>query len=211
MQLVDRDCELINLARGKRVLHLGAVGFTDFLPEDRAQNAPSTLHWKLTQVADVTGIDYSREVIDAYHRDGIFDNVIYGNVENLSDVEIDGTFDVVIAADIIEHLSNPGLMLEGIKQFCRNGVEVVITTPNAFGVANFLRFAAGTFREGAEHVMTFNVYNLCQILKRHGFTVERIDTCYQQHAAKKRLFPLMRAMLKRIPAFGGTLFVVSHF
>jgi SAM-dependent methyltransferase len=210
MRLIDRDAELIHLARGRRVLHLGAVGYADLSAEERVTRAPNTLHWSLTNVGDVTGIDYSRDVVDAYRRDGIFSNVIYGNVENLSAVDRIGTFDLIIAADIIEHLSNPGLMLESVKRFCNNDSEMVITTPNAFGISNLMRYMVGTFHEGAEHVMTFNMYNLCQLMHRHGFSVVRTDTCYQHHAARKRFFKIKRAVLRKVPAFGGTLLIVAR-
>jgi hypothetical protein len=57
-------------------------------------------------------------------------------------------------------------MLDGIKRFCASDTRVIITTPNAFGAPNYLRYSAGRFREEAEHVMSFNERNL-------GFLVEK--------------------------------------
>lgn len=208
---LDRDRAILDIARGRRVLHLGCVGHADQTPEERVRLARNTLHWKLSDTADTTGVDYSREVIDEYRRLEIFDNVVPGDVQRLDEVALDGRFEVVVAADIIEHLSNPGAMLDGIKRFCGDDTRVVITTPHAFGRPNFLRFLAGRFRDGAEHVMTFNVDNICNLVERHGYTVERLDTCHQPHARRHGLlFALARAVFAAMPKLGGTLFMVAR-
>ncbi|MFQ5783929.1 MAG: class I SAM-dependent methyltransferase [Alphaproteobacteria bacterium] len=210
-RFVDRDHAILDIARGRRVLHLGCVGHADETPEERVQLASNTLHWKLTDEADTVGVDYSREVIDEYRVLGIFDNVIAGDVQRLEDVALDGPFDIVVAADIIEHLSSPGAMLDGIKRFCGAETRVVITTPHAFGLLNFIRFLLGRFRDGAEHVMTFNADNIHNLLERHGYAVERLDTCHQPHARRHGpLFTLGKVAFAAAPRLGGTLFVVAR-
>ena len=66
-------------------------------------------------------------------------------------------FDVIVIGDLIEHLSNPGLMLYRIKKFCDERTKIIITTPNAFGLLNFIRYSINKFKEGNEHVMSFNI------------------------------------------------------
>jgi 2-polyprenyl-3-methyl-5-hydroxy-6-metoxy-1,4-benzoquinol methylase len=117
------------------------------------------------------GVDRGGAVIEEMRKLGIFDNVVRGDVERLDELPMDQKFDVVIAGDIIEHLSNPGQMLDGIKRFCRADTRVIITTPNAFGAPNYLRYSTGKFREGAEHVMSFNEQNLVTLLQRHGYVI----------------------------------------
>ncbi|HEX8770144.1 MAG TPA: class I SAM-dependent methyltransferase, partial [Acidimicrobiales bacterium] len=41
-----------------------------------------------------------------------------------------GSFDVVICADILEHLPDPAAALAGIGRYCRPGGAVVISVPN---------------------------------------------------------------------------------
>lgn len=208
---VDRDEAILDAARGRRVLHLGCVGNTDLPPDERVRLAQSSLHWKLTAQADVVGIDYSAEVIEEYRRQNIFHNIIAGNVQLLQEVKLEGLFDVVIAADIIEHLSNPGALLEGIKPFCNTASRILITTPSAFGLPNFIKFLLGHFRDGEEHVMTFNFDNINNLLKRHGYEVVRFDTCFQHFAKSSRLlFPIGKSVFKAFPKLGGTIFVVAR-
>jgi 2-polyprenyl-3-methyl-5-hydroxy-6-metoxy-1,4-benzoquinol methylase len=208
---IDRDEAILEAARGRRVLHLGCVGNTDLPQDDRVRLAQSSLHWKLTAQADVVGIDYSAEVIEEFRRQNIFHNILAGNVQLLHEVDVKGVFEVVIAADIIEHLSNPGALLEGIKPFCNAASRILITTPSAFGLPNFIKFLLGYFRDGEEHVMTFNFDNINNLLKRHGYEVIRFDTCFQPFAKTHRLlFPIGKSVFKAWPKLGGTIFVVAR-
>ena len=164
----------------------------------------------MSQVSQVVGIDYSKEIISYYREKGIFDNILYGNVENLHELDLKRTFGVIVAGDIIEHLSNPGLLLEGIKRFCHEDTIIIITTPHSFGLPNFIRFAFQKFSEGREHVMTFSIPTISNLLERHGFAVDSIDTCYQNHALQSGfLFEVGRKIFERFPQFGGTIFVVA--
>jgi len=210
-RFLDRDRAIAEIARARRVLHLGCVGNTDLAPAERVARARQSLHWMLSEIADTTGVDYSAEVVETYRADGLFDNILVGDVQRLEALDLAGPFDVVVAADIIEHLSNPGAMLDGIRRLCRADSDVVITTPHAFGLPNYLRFLAGRFRDGAEHVMTFNADNIANLLARHGFRIIRLDSCHQANARRHGLaFGVARALLSAAPRLGGTLFVVAR-
>jgi SAM-dependent methyltransferase len=210
MRYVEREEMIIDAARSRKVLHLGCIGFTDLELSDRIRLAKKSLHWSLSQVATVTGVDYSEAVVNEYRRLGIFTNIVVGDVERLNELRIDEKFDIILSGDIIEHISNPGLMLEGIKRFCHPHTKVILTTPHAFGLMNYLRFALNKFREGAEHVMTFNWQNIKNLLERHEYAIDDICTCYQAYAKRYRImFRLGKAFFERFPKFGGTLFVVA--
>ncbi|NND69978.1 MAG: methyltransferase domain-containing protein [Rhodothermales bacterium] len=210
MRYYDKMGELVRICSGKRVLHLGCVGETDADVETRVAAAKELLHWQLTQVADVVGIDYAKEVVDEYERLGIFDNIMVGNVEHLDQLDIEGSFDVVVAGDIIEHLSNPGLMLDGIQRFCRPDTILVVNTPHTQSLPGFMRFVFGRYHEAKEHVMGFNALTLSTLLRRHGYAVDSIDTCFQPQSRGHALFSAGRFFLSAFPRFGGTLFVQAH-
>jgi hypothetical protein len=85
---------------------------------------------------------------------------------------------------------------------------VLITTPNAFGLLNFLRFVAHRFREGREHVLCFNFDNLANLLRRHGLAPREMGTCHQRgQRLPPALVVLGKCLLKRMPRLGGTIFV----
>lgn len=210
MAYLDRDAALVSMTRGRTVLHLGCVGFADLTPDTAMTLAAQSLHWKLSSSANVVGIDHTEQNIKLYRDLGVFDNVIFGDVERLNEVDLQTTFDVIVAGDIIEHLSNPGMMLEGIKRFCNPSSRLLITTPNAHGLPNYLRFLGGRFSDGS-HVLAFNVDTLANLLTRHGFAVERIYTCFEEAAKAKggMLFRVGKAIITRIPKLGGTLLAIA--
>ncbi len=209
---VAKENFILQRAAGHSVLHLGCVGFTDLAPEDRVRAAQKSLHWKLSHAADTTGVDRSVAVIEEYRQSGVFTNILAGDVEQLEELPLARTFDVVVAGDIIEHLSNPGRMLDGIRRFCTAETQLILTTPNAFGAPNFLRFCLGKFHEGAEHVLTFNAQNLTTLLERHGYSLRELHTCYQPRSAEMHSGLMFRGgtkVLEWFPRFGGTLLAVA--
>ena len=214
LKYVERDAELVRMAAGKKILHLGCVGFTDGSHDEKIALAKQSLHALLTESsAECTGVDLDGDAIRELRDLGIFTNVIEGDVERLGELSDDVSgFEVVIAGDIIEHLSNPGLMLQGIKPLMKPDGLLIVSTPNAFGVASWIKFVRGRFREGAQHVLCFNSITLRQLLERNGFEVEHGWTCFQSRAAELygSSFKILRAALTRYPRFGGTLLYVCR-
>lgn len=209
MQYQSKHEAILSRCKGKRVLHLGCVGNNDYDVGHKVAASPSTLHMKLSSIADVTGVDISGDAVEEYRRTGICDNILVGDVEKLGGLHLKPEFDLVIVGDLIEHLSNPGQMLDGVRNLCRKDTRVVLTTPHAFGLAPFLRHISGNFREGLQHVMTFNEQNLTHLVQRHGFSVEESGTCYQAESASGSLsFRVGRRLFATFPKLGGTLIFI---
>lgn len=212
MRFFARNEKILALARGRTVLHVGCVGFADAPDAERIALARHSLHWALTEQGDTVGVDYSKVAIAYFRRQGVFDNVYFGDAQDLGNSDLPARkFDVVIAGDILEHLSCPGLFLNGVRQFMHDESLLVVTTPNAFGLVGFVRYAFGKFREGLEHVASYNSKNIVHLLERHGFGVDGIDTCHQEHARAAGLaFHVGKAILRAMPRLGGTLFVTAR-
>jgi len=102
------------------VLHLGCVGFTDLEPDERVAMASRSLHWTLSQVADVVGIDSAEDVVREYERLGIFKNILVGDVTRIEELRLTAKFNVILVGDILEHVSNPGSMLDGLRGLCNS-------------------------------------------------------------------------------------------
>ncbi|HQU83935.1 MAG TPA: methyltransferase domain-containing protein, partial [Pyrinomonadaceae bacterium] len=98
------------------------------------------------------------------------------DLEKLDEVRLDEKFDVIIAGEMIEHLSNPGLFLRGIKRFMNDDTKLVITTINAycglrFGIY-FLR-GKGGFNEPVhpDHVAYYSYSTLKLLIERENLKV----------------------------------------
>ncbi len=202
---------IIYLFKNKKVLYLGCVGFADLTTENRIKLTKLFLHYLLTENADTTGIEYSKHSIQYYIDKGIFNNVVYEDVEKLEDIDFDGVYDVIVASDILEHLSNQGLMPDGLKRCCNGNSVIIVTTPHSIGWLSFFRYIVGRLIEGKVHVMAFYIHNVNNLLRRHGFSALSVDTCYQKHATTKPLSRLSKIFFEVLPKNGGTPFVFAAY
>jgi predicted TPR repeat methyltransferase len=211
---VSRWDFVLNKCTRKSVLHLGCVGITEGTLDDklRAWRQEGVIHIHLQKVCKyIVGVDHDEVAILALRKMG-YERLLVGDVTNLRSLSIDRRFDIILCGDIIEHLSNPGLMLEGVKAFMGAESEILITTPNAFGLLHFVRHLAGRFSEGSDHVVSFQVYTLLNLLERHGFCAQEILTGYNRPPA--HLVDFIRVAVgipffRLFPSLGGTLLVIA--
>lgn len=184
-KIIDRMDYILNLCRGKRVLHLGCANF----PFTRQELDNGTLvHAEIEKVAaDLYGIDLSDEAIQLLKMHG-YQNLAAANIEELEYKnpfgEVD--FDIVLAGEIIEHLSNPGAFLDGTKTLLkRPSARLVLTTVNAYCAHRFA-FTLLTGREAVhfDHVYYFSHSTLTELLTRHGYEVEEFSFYWAPYVKK---------------------------
>jgi 2-polyprenyl-3-methyl-5-hydroxy-6-metoxy-1,4-benzoquinol methylase len=209
VRYVERISFVADYVRGKRVLDCGVIGSTEEEAAERIRLMPQGLHWRLREVAEVTGIDLDPELVDEARRAYPELHLIAASIETM-DV---GRFDVVVIGDLLEHLSNPGLALDRARASLVPGGEIIVTCPNAFGLPNYLRFLFGRFREGGDHVLSFNVWTLTQLLARHGFRAVATHTCLDhkpKRVGRRILYTVPSVVLRAAPRLGGTLLVIAR-
>ena len=124
------------------------------------------------------------------------------------------TFDVVFAGDIVEHLSNPGLFLECVKQHLTSDGRLIITTPNGFNLFILLeKLFKSEPNVNKDHVTYFNTTVLTQLLKRHGFevtSVNYIDSFKPEVSVLRRIVGALNGLLKVITSkYLETLVIVA--
>jgi len=94
--------------------------------------------------------------------------IIVGDMETY---DFNETFDVIIAGDIIEHVSNQGLFLNNIKKHLRNNGKLIITTPNAKWLTVFLK-------TNPTHTLWHDKNTLNRILSSNGFMIDKFFYYY---------------------------------
>ncbi len=82
------------------------------------------------------------------------------------------------ADEMIEHLNNPGLFLNGIKRFMNAETRLVLTTINAYCGMRFVMYGFRGKRGSVEfvhpdHVAYYSYSTLKVLLERHGMHVDR--------------------------------------
>lgn len=171
--IVNRRDFLPTQARNQRVVHLGCVD--DHLLSSRAE-AGTLLHPALAKVAsELVGVDISVSGVQQLSERSPGKYVV-GDVETLEAVELPAECDLVIAGEIIEHLTRPGAFLEGLAAYLKKTqARALITTPNAYSWIGFLRFAMGG-REPThpDHVLMFSPATMRRILAVSGLELQAL-------------------------------------
>jgi Methyltransferase domain len=200
----------------RNVLHLGFIGETDAWPDQKvdAIKDEHTLHSQLLKVASkVVGVDRDERAVEMIRSEVGWGNLHVADVEHLERLNLNGPFDVVLFGNLVEHLSCPGLALNGIHRFMSEKSEMIISTPNAFALLSNVRFTLGSFREGDEHVTGYSRFMLQALLERHGYAITELFTCYDKPPAgwrQKLQFAFGVPYFKAMPERGGTLLAVSR-
>ncbi len=173
-ELVQRVEFIKKSCVGKKVLHLGCTNFP--YTKDSIANK-MLLHFELEKVAsELYGFDFDREGLEILKEAG-GKNLYRADLQRLGEVDLSETFDVIIAGEMIEHLSNPGLFLEGIKRFMNSESNLVITTINAYCAMRFMIYGLrgkGGRNEPVhpDHVAYYSYKTLSLILERENLTVK---------------------------------------
>lgn len=173
MQVVSRDKWLVELVRDKSILH---VGCTDH-PITAAKIANGQiLHGQLLQSAkQVVGLDYDVEGVSRLRELFPKHEFIIQNAEELPTCTSlqNRKFQMVVAADVVEHLSNFGMFLEGVKLLLETDGKLVLTTPSAFSIKRMVPMAIfGVERVHPDHTAYYSLATLNCILSRYGFEIE---------------------------------------
>lgn len=192
-KLVERTAFIKKACAGKKVLHLGCTNhpFTEQSLKDN-----TLLHFEIQAVAaNLYGFDYDRQGIEVIERAGAT-NLYQADLENLDELDLEETFDVIIAGEMIEHLSNPGLFLRGIKRFMRPDSSLIITTINAYGALRFVIYGLrgnGGRNEPVhpDHVAYYSYKTLSHVLEREDIRVKEFlfyDIGEEHRRYNRRLF-----------------------
>ena len=165
--LVDRFSYLRELARGRRVVH---VGFVDAGCQTMNVQSGVWLHEHLASTAtELVGIDLDEG--------GVADARTRGYEAYAVDCRDDAAIraldltpaDLVVAGEVIEHVDDPGGFLDGLHTLVAPGGMLTVTTPNATGLVNAAALLGNLEVSHPDHVVMFSCATLDAMLVRHGW------------------------------------------
>lgn len=205
---IDRVSFILNKAQGKRVIDVGVVGHT-YHADGPTTFAVTQLHRAIADAAShAIGIDPTPDEMPALMQRHPELDLRLADVECLGESLPVDPVDLVVMGDVIEHLSNPGRALDSVAPFLRGGAQVLITTPNAFGLPALVRYVLRRFRESPDHVTAHNRWTLANLLQRHGYQIDAIYTGLD-HPSGSITVRLGLPVLRRLAGMGGTLIVLA--
>ncbi len=176
-ELTERVDFLKEACMNKKVLHLGCTDYP-YTQNSIANNM--LLHFEIEKVAkELYGFDFDQAGIDVLKEAGV-QNIYRADLENLTEVPLEETFDVILAGEMIEHLSNPGLFLRGIKRFMNRETVLLITTINAYcGMRNVIYALRGKGGKNEpvhqDHVAYYSYSTLKLIIEREGLALDKFS------------------------------------
>jgi SAM-dependent methyltransferase len=170
--------------RGKRVLDLGCV-----MHEPDAVGSRYFLHRAIHAVAARTvGLDL--------HGPGVANLVAQGFDVRVGDAEhfdLGEKFDVIVAGDIVEHLSNLDGFLRSVDAALDGGGTLIVQSPNPWYwravVKSILHVEVPN---NPEHTCWFCPRTWRQLVDRYGFTIRDID--FNGRYRRDLLMPLPRGI-----------------
>jgi len=190
--LVDRIEFVLDRCRGRRVLHLGFVDETRM--EERVAQG-SWLHGQLRDVAaELVGVDLSAEGVAAAAALGF--DVHRADCEDaaaLARLPVEAA-DVVLAGELVEHLTAPGRMLDAVRPLLRPGGELLVTTVNAYALTNAVAALLRLELVNSDHVAWYSWWTARTLLERHGYELREL--AYYQ-------YPRLQAVPGTPPAHRG--------
>ena len=146
------------VGRGKRVLDLGC------------RSGALTRHF--LEGNSVVGLDVDANALEKAAALGI--EPVRANVEETLPFD-DGSFDAVVAGELLEHLQFPDALVAEIRRVLRPGGVLAGSVPNAFRVQSRLRFLRGNAPEDdPTHLRMFSPAALRELLA--GF--ERVELTF---------------------------------
>ena len=188
---------ILELVEGKDVLDCGCIGDVAETPEE----VRLASHEHIAKKAKYClGIDIWKEEVEKRHALGY--NVVYGDVERMS---LGRQFDVVVAADLIEHLSNPGLFLERAREHLRDDGLLCLVTPNAHSLNTSVKAVLGVHvAVNPEHTCWYDPATLRQLLVRYGFRPR--EEYWQDYQTN----PLVELAVRLRPNLAGHFIVIAE-
>ena len=176
---IFRKDKIVELCKNKEVLHLGFIHhahlYEDLIKKDE------WLHKKIDSVAkELIGLDYLQKDVENIKRKYNYD-CYYADAMKLEEVSLDKKFDVIVCGELIEHVENPGLMLDGIKRFMHDKSILIITTPNPWSKERIKLIQKTVLEDiwlNEEHVSWYSFQTLKQLLERKGFNQVLYDYYY---------------------------------
>jgi 2-polyprenyl-3-methyl-5-hydroxy-6-metoxy-1,4-benzoquinol methylase len=129
------------------------------------------------QTADLVGIDVNEKIVAELQSQGYDVRLADARAFDLG-----RRFDIVFAGELIEHLDDVRGFLTSARRHLGAGGRLVLTTPNAFYVGNFIYRLGGQARVHPQHTAWYCQSTLRRVLAMNGFPDAEVH--YIGHASR---------------------------
>lgn len=186
------------LSQSNMALH---VGCTDAPFTEKLLNTGDLLHHRLLKIAPdkVTGFDISLKNLQALQRTYPRSKFVHGDAEQLAQYFSDEKFDLIVAGEILEHLSNPGQFLQACNEVMDENGILLITVPNVFGSRRLVHNLLGTENYHPDHTFYFSENTIKTLAARHGLHISN-SFYYASNPGCSFIKKALYFLVEKIPA-----------
>jgi len=202
----NRAEPILQYVKGKTVLEIGCVGMgkhdtiggKNFIA---GYVKPLTKKW--------IGIDVNEEGVKKLREKGFDARVI--DAEKPFDLK--EKFDVVLAEEVIEHLTNLPVFLENVQEHIKMDGLFIITTPNPISASFFVqRLFGGKIKDVSvnQHKFWQTHETLTVLLGKYSFNVTHYEYIHPKPAEPSFYYPFIELLWKLFPdVFGRNLLAIA--
>ncbi len=139
---------------------------------------------KNNKSCELYAVEYFQEYAEVAKE--YYNDIWVGDIENFNWVDkfANIEFDYILLMDVLEHLRNPEIVLEKIKQFMGKNTEIIISVPNIANNAVIMELMDNEFKYSENgildrtHLKHFTYKSLCKTVKEIGFNIYNINATY---------------------------------
>ncbi len=127
----------------------------------------------------VTGID--NNLADITKAKKVLDEAFLADLDNFQESSISGKFDLIILADIIEHLTHPQKLLRRLKKLLNPGGRILLSIPNFshYSIINSLLKHNWHYHKSGlldkTHVHFYNYRTIVKLIEASHFYISKIE------------------------------------
>jgi len=209
----SRNQIILDYCKWKKVLHIWACD-APFTLESLNWEVWPLLYKEIDKVCSYQlWIDIDKESINLLNSMKDFKNseIKYFDMNKLEDLNFKP--DVIIFWEVIEHLMNLEIALTNLKKVMNENTLLIISTPNAFYIQNFVHAFFGFEYMHEDHKVLFSYWYLKNLLKFNWLKVEKgyftyLDLTKKWWKKQNRRTKLFYFIGKIIPYYSSTLLFI---
>ncbi|MHA1268770.1 MAG: class I SAM-dependent methyltransferase [Candidatus Helarchaeota archaeon] len=159
---------------------------------------------------ELIGIDINKNDLEKAKK--YYNKTLLIDVEKSTDIGVkEKYFDIIIFADILEHLKMPDKLLIEMKKYLKDDGYIIASIPNVAFYRNRIDLFLGKWEyknEGIlniDHVRFFTLKSAQKLIKQSGFEIIKITYSF----TGSKLFNLLRGVLLKFPSLFAFQFIIK--
>lgn len=122
---------------------------------------------------EVTGVDFDQEKVEIAHRKVGYAHVRTEKFEEFYNENRKEEFDVITFFQVLEHVEDPNIFLEMVRDMLKPAGYIILDVPNA---QRILKISSDMTDRPPHHLTRWKLRSLCNFLNKKGFKVTTTTT-----------------------------------